>query len=128
MFYLTLSITLPITLITLPTYTLSMTSSITDTHYSVNSQSGNDAYDVLQTELGWICSCPDHMYRGVRCKHIYAVEFSLAIRKEVSNVVINELNTLACIRCNSNRIVKDSIRRNKNYDIQRYLCKECGQR
>jgi hypothetical protein len=71
-------------------------------HYQVNSQSGNGAYGVLSTELGWICSCPDHVYRGLKCKHIYAVEFSLALRKQVeSSVVIKEISILACPRCNS---------------------------
>jgi putative transposase len=44
--------------------------------YSVSSQSGNGSYDVKATEIGWNCSCPDSMYRGVKCKHIHAVELS----------------------------------------------------
>jgi len=97
------------------------------THYKVNSQSGNGAYNVLQTELGWICSCPDHVYRGVRCKHVYAVEFSLAIREEVaSQIVIQPINIHACPTCNSSKIVKHGIRHNKYGDIQRFFCKDCG--
>lgn len=102
---------------------------IDDYSYKVKSQSSKGFYDVSSTELGWICSCPDHVYRGVRCKHTYAVEFSLALRNEVKeSVVIGELNAQTCISCNSNRIVKDAIRHNKAGDIQRYLCKECGKR
>lgn len=101
-----------------------------DAHaYKVNSQSGHSFYDILSTEIGWICSCPDHMFRGVKCKHIYAVECSLALRRQVaSSVVIQELNTLACIRCGSSKIVKKALRHNKYGDIQRYLCKGCGKR
>ena len=56
---------------------------IDDLTYVVSSQSGNGSYEVLSTELGWVCSCPDHTFRGVKCKHIYAVELSFALRKEV---------------------------------------------
>jgi SWIM zinc finger len=56
---------------------------IDDTCYTVNSQSGNGSYNVNANELGWNCSCPGHIYGGVKCKHIYAVELSFAIRKQV---------------------------------------------
>ncbi len=102
---------------------------IDTTHYTVKSQSNNGQYDVIQTESGWICSCPDHEFRKVTCKHIYAVEFSFAIRKEVeARVVIQPTNALACLRCGSDRIVKNALRHNKYGDIQRYACKECGKR
>ena len=45
-----------------------------ETSYTVSSQSGNGSYDVNATEFGWNCSCPDSMYRSVKCKHIHAVE------------------------------------------------------
>lgn len=97
------------------------------THYTVNSQSGNGTYDVLSTEVGWICQCCDHIYRGVKCKHIFAVEFSLAIRKEVSNqIVIQPINIQACPTCSSGAIVKHGIRHNQYGDIQQFLCKVCS--
>jgi putative transposase len=97
--------------------------------YTVKSQSGNGKYEVHQTDLGWVCSCADHKFRGVRCKHIYAVEFSFAIRETVKqDLIIQPISQLACRYCNSERIVKKAIRRNKQYDIQRYLCKDCGKR
>ena len=62
-------------------------------------------------------------------KHVYAVEFSFAIRETVQQeVVIQPISQLACRYCNSEHIVKKIIRRNKQYDIQRYLCKDCGKR
>lgn len=99
-----------------------------DAHsYKINSQSGNGVYDVLSTELGWICSCPDHVYRGVKCKHIYAVEFSLALREEVAReTIIQPIDIQACPACHSDNIVKHGVRRNKSGDIQRYHCKACG--
>ena len=60
-------------------------------HYRVKSQSGNGKYVVRQTSLGWNCTCSDHKFMGVRCKHIYAVEFSFAIRETVKlEVVTNQ--------------------------------------
>jgi hypothetical protein len=41
--------------------------------YRVKSQSTCGEYEVLSTEVGWICSCADHKYRGIICKHLYAI-------------------------------------------------------
>jgi putative transposase len=104
---------------------------INDRHYKVKSQSGNGEYRLTSNALGWTCSCPDHSFRGVKCKHIFAVEFSLALREQVIqevSIVVPSLDTLSCIQCNSNKIVKDAIRHNKHGNLQRYLCKECGKR
>jgi len=97
--------------------------------YVVKSQSSNYEYEILSTELGWICSCPDHMYRDVTCKHIHAVEISLALRKKVENEgVIQPLNISLCPQCQSDQIVKHGIRHNKYEDIQRYSCRNCYRR
>lgn len=48
--------------------------------YSVKSQSNCGKYEVISTELGWICSCADHRFRNVICKHIFAI-FSTLKRK-----------------------------------------------
>ncbi|MGI0081166.1 MAG: transposase, partial [Nitrososphaerales archaeon] len=100
-----------------------------DHTYKVASQSSRTIYEILSTENGWVCQCPDHMYRAVKCKHIWAVEFSFAIRRLVAKeVVIASLNTQACIFCGSNQIIKKSVRHNKAGDLQRYFCKSCGKR
>jgi transposase-like protein len=104
---------------------------ISQTRYFVKSQSGNGKYEVKLTNLGWTCSCADHKFRGVRCKHIYAVEFSFAIRetvKQTQELVIQPISRLACRYCNSENIVKKALRHNKQYNIQRYMCKDCGKR
>jgi transposase-like protein len=102
---------------------------INESRYSVKSQSVKGKYDIYKTDIGWTCSCPDHKFRGVKCKHIFAVEFSYAIRETVrEEVIIRPISQLACRYCNSERIVKKAIRRNKQYNIQRYLCKDCGKR
>ena len=94
--------------------------------YKVTSQSGNGEYDVIRTEEGWMCSCPDHTYRNVKCKHIYAVEFSNALRKKVEVRKIEPIVSITnCMYCGSPNIVKDGIRHNKHGDIQKYHCREC---
>jgi len=100
--------------------------------YRVLSQSGGGAYDVLKTESGWTCSCPNHTYRDAKCKHIWAVELSTAIRQRVevariSNQVIEPVAGLSnCIYCGSDNILKDGVRHNKHGDIQKYVCRGCG--
>jgi len=97
--------------------------------YQVKSQSGNGEYEVLSTEIGWVCSCPDSIFRGVKCKHLWGVEISKSLRDRVaSEIVIKALNTQVCQFCQSNRIIKKSIRHNRNVDLRRYLCKTCGKR
>ncbi len=95
--------------------------------YQVTSQSGQGFYSVVKRGRGWDCSCPDHIYREVKCKHIWAVEFSQALRAEVSNqVVIKPLDTQVCISCASQNIVRHGLRHNLSGNIQRYMCKDCG--
>jgi putative transposase len=97
--------------------------------YFVNSQFENGKYEVRLSSIGWVCSCADHKFRGVKCKHIYAVEAVFPIREFVKQeVVIQPISTRVCRYCNSEYIVKKAIRHNKQYDIQRYLCKDCGKR
>jgi putative transposase len=100
---------------------------INDHFYKVKSQSGNGKYDVIAKELGYICSCPDHKFRGVRCKHIQAVIISFALRKEVeSHVVISPITVGNCPDCKSEQIVKHGVRHNKSGNIQRFSCRQCG--
>ena len=99
---------------------------ISELKYVVKSQNCNGGYDVCSTDLGWVCSCPDHKFRGVKCKHIFAVEISFALRKEVEVARIAPLTTTTtCIYCDSSNIVKDGLRHNKYGDIQKYDCRNC---
>ena len=99
---------------------------IGDGAYEVSSQSGNGTYDVWYTEQGWECSCPDHTYRSVKCKHIWAVEISFALRRQVEARIIEPIAVHTCIFCKSAKIVKDGLRHNKYGDIQKFHCKSCG--
>jgi transposase-like protein len=100
-----------------------------DGRYQVNSQSGKGVYEVLSTETGWKCVCPDHEFREVKCKHIYAVEFSQSYREQVqTETTIRPLASSNCRACGSEQVVKNALRHNKYGDIQRYSCRDCGKR
>ncbi len=101
---------------------------INDHLYKVKSQTTKREYDVISTEKSWICTCPDHQFRHVCCKHIHGVEFSIKMREEVRKqnaVTIEQLNVSICPHCSSEKIVKHGIRHNDNYDIQRWFCNYC---
>jgi putative transposase len=95
--------------------------------YQVNSQSRHGFYTVAKRDGVWDCSCPDRIYRDVKCKHIWAVEFSLKLRDHVrENVVIHPVTVSACLFCQSPNIIRDGLRHNKSGDIQVFNCKTCG--
>ena len=102
---------------------------ISQYEYRVKSQSGNGEYIVIQTELGWQCSCPDFAFRGVKCKHAFAVELSLQIRRRIENARrVVPLDYQSCLSCGSEQIKRDGLLHNKSGDIQRYECLACGKR
>jgi transposase-like protein len=95
--------------------------------YTVKSQSNDHAYKVFKVSDEWFCECPNHVYRHVKCKHIFAVEFSASLRTEVQIRRLDaEANVQACHFCGSNQIVRAGMRHNQNGDLQKYLCKSCG--
>jgi putative transposase len=94
-----------------------------ETKYLVKSQNDNGDYDVLLTDLGWVCSCPDHKFRGVKYKHIFAVGISFALHKEVARI---ERDIDFCVYCNSVWIVKDGLRHTKYGNVQKFNCNDCG--
>ncbi len=95
--------------------------------YRVLSQSGNGSYIVSKVDNNWVCECPDHQFRGVKCKHIFAVKFSIALRRTVEKVKIEPIaNLQSCQICGSENLVRDGVRHNKRGDIQVYYCKSCG--
>ncbi|TSA43536.1 DDE domain-containing protein [archaeon] len=66
------------------------------------------------------------MYREVKCKHIWAVEFSLRLRDKVrENVVIQPITVSSCVYCGSSEMIRDGLRHNKSGDIQVFNCKSC---
>jgi putative transposase len=98
---------------------------LNERNYQVKSLTRDEIYKILITSIGWVCSCADHMFRGVKCKHIYAVEFSLEIRKTVEVRKIEPIAISGCRYCKSDNLVKDGIRRNKHGNIQKFECRDC---
>jgi len=97
------------------------------TEYRVKSQSGNGEYQVVSTEAGWFCSCPDALTRVIKCKHIFAVELSLELRRRIENSTrVVPLDFQSCLECGSEDVIKHGVRKNKNATIQRYECNSCG--
>jgi predicted nucleic acid-binding Zn finger protein len=47
----------------------------------------------------WECSCPDHHYRGVACKHIRAVKIHLGIEDPASYFEAEEGDPYRCRGC-----------------------------
>jgi transposase-like protein len=69
---------------------------------------------------------PDHTYRHVKCKHLFAVEISLRMKAEVQKNVIQEVNISKCVFCHSAHLKKYGVRHNKAGDIRRFMCLDCG--
>ena len=104
-------------------------SRVDEGHYLVNSQSSDKKYQILAIESGWFCSCPDHKFRKVCCKHIHAVEISIRMREKVQNdVTMPEVDTSVCRHCKSTVTVKVGIRHNASGDVQVYRCRGCGRK
>lgn len=100
---------------------------LNDTKYRIRSQSGNGMYYVEKTEIGWKCTCPDHKFRGMKCKHIWAVEISFGMREQAKpKRILEPITAVKCPVCDSDHLRKDGIRHNKSGDIQMYCCLECG--
>ncbi|MDE2589951.1 MAG: DDE-type integrase/transposase/recombinase, partial [Patescibacteria group bacterium] len=100
-----------------------------DNWYQVKAQSlsYDSWYDVVATEAGFVCDCPDYQYRKAKCKHIYAVEFSRTIRKEIwKHVTISPASSQSCPSCGSENIVKKGLRKNKYGNIQKFQCRDCN--
>jgi len=100
---------------------------ISDAQYKVHSQRMDAEYDVVSTDTGWYCSCPDSVYRRMKCKHVHAVELSFILRRVVAKepVRILPVNVQECIFCRSANLRKFGVRRTKVGGIQRLLCADC---
>ncbi len=98
-----------------------------DTHYMVKSQSHRGLYAVDETMIGWRCNCPDHTYRGMKCKHIWAAQISNGMRQQAKkNIILEPVIVDYCLVCHSKNVEKGGIRHNKSGAIQKYHCRECG--
>ena len=88
-------------------------------------------YIVSRTGNGLVCECHDHTYRKADCKHIkvvlHLIKNNLCYRNQTYKIMERSKLKL-CKFCDSGRIVKHGIRKNKKGDIQQYHCKDCDKR
>jgi putative transposase len=98
---------------------------LNERNYQVKSLTRDEIYKILITSIGWVCSCADHIFRGVKCKHIYAVEFSLELRKTVEVRKIEQVSITGCKYCKSDNLIRYGLRHNKHGDIQKFECRDC---
>ncbi|MGB8779604.1 MAG: IS6 family transposase [Candidatus Bathyarchaeia archaeon] len=99
--------------------------------FKVKSQSGNGQY-VVTNGKEWDCTCPDHAYRKVVCKHIFAVRFWISLKDKIDNADVFQLyrefsEASTCKFCGSINIIKWGYRKNRNVKTPRFKCKDCGQ-
>ena len=100
-----------------------------DLHYAIRSQSLDRTYEIVSTESGWTCACPDHFYRRVCCKHIHAVEISRKMREAVrETVTIKEVNLGSCKHCDSEDVERHGFKTLKRGRVQVFKCHSCGKR
>lgn len=97
-------------------------------HYKVKSKSGQGWYDVTYDGMELECTCPHYQFRHANCIHIREVEFSPLNTVEIRKNVIDVIDVSQCPFCNCCNTVKCGVRKNRNYDVQIYKCKECNKR
>jgi transposase-like protein len=92
--------------------------------FLVPSQSKNIKYQVRKVNGEWHCECLDHQYRLVQCKHIYAVQFWLSLKRKLQKetITIKTPEAYQCKFCSSPNIIKYGKKGRK----QAYYCKDCG--
>jgi transposase-like protein len=98
--------------------------------YKVHSQTSDSWYSVILSGPEPYCACPDNKYRQLKCKHLFAVELSVALRNRIEQSrKIEPLDAQSCLYCYSKNLVKDGVRHTKaGIDVQRFSCKDCGKR
>ena len=100
--------------------------------FKVRSQSDpTKQYIVSRTGNGLVCECHDHQYRKADCKHIkvvlHLIKNNLCHRNQTYRIMERSKLKL-CKFCDSGRIKKAGIRKNKKGTIQQYQCKDCNGR
>lgn len=116
-----------------------MPTTLGDEKWRVPSQNGGGNYTVTiehDHRIGyplWHCTCPDHQYRKVDCKHIHAIQFWLQLQQQSNPTVPQTIVTpepvvecrTQCVYCGSLDVRKDGYRKTKHGRKQRLECKSC---
>lgn len=109
--------------------------------WRIPSQNGGGTYGVAKgtDRFGltkWTCTCPDHTYRNVACKHIHAIQFWMQLRQGQKPTIpesiaypepVIECQT-QCVYCGSLDVRKDGCRKTRHGKKQRLECKSCDRK
>ena len=100
--------------------------------FKIRSQTDPEKYyEVKETGNGLTCSCPDHESRNADCKHIHTALEMIRKKRCYANEpvrIIERAKIPVCKFCDSGRLKKDGIRKNKKGDTQQYKCLDCNKR
>ncbi|MGC8558772.1 MAG: IS6 family transposase [Nitrososphaeria archaeon] len=96
-----------------------------ESSFQVKSQHREAYYDVQWKDKGWVCSCEDFKKNHRKCKHIYAVQYFLMLRKISLGLDTTE-EQVKCPKCGSTDIIRRGFRDSKKERVQRYSCRACG--
>jgi putative transposase len=98
-------------------------------HFEVPSQTNGNIYTVTNYANTWECTCPDHQYRRVSCKHIHLVSLWIRLSKKLqedqkTTPMKSLIEEPACKFCGSSETIKYG----KSSDKQNYFCKSCSRK
>ena len=97
--------------------------------FSVRSQTNPEKFYIIsKTENGLVCECLDHITRNADCKHIKIVLELIMKNKCYHNNtfrIMERASLQLCKYCDSGRITKKGIRKNKSSIIQIFKCLDC---
>lgn len=100
--------------------------------FKVRSQTNPEKfYIVSKTGNGLRCECKDHEIRKSDCKHIKIVLEIIKQNKCYKNNtfrIMERSKLQLCKFCDSGRIIKKGIKKNKSGNLQIYKCKDCKKR
>jgi transposase-like protein len=91
--------------------------------WKFSSQTGYGWYQV-KTKGTPSCECPDHKYRHLVCKHIFACQLYDAIQTKVSEK--EEEGVVKCFYCESKEVVGHGFRETESGKRKRFKCNGCG--
>ena len=100
--------------------------------FKIRSQTDPEKYyEVKQDGNKLVCSCSDHFKRMADCKHIHTALDMIRKKRCYANKPVRILERAKipiCKHCDSGRIKKSGVRKNKKRITQRYACLDCKKR
>jgi transposase-like protein len=100
-------------------------------YFEIPSPKGDTSYVVSKYANKWQCTCPDHQFRHVSCKHIHAVTLWQRLTDKLQEEMKKEIvarpefvNEITCKFCGSAHTIKYR----KANDKQVYKCKVCARK